>query len=471
MQTRWITLTDDGLVRARLDAPEGATRAWALFAHCFVCTDAAADAITRALAGLGVATLRLAPHRAGGAEGPLRYTGTVHDLRAAAAWLEAHAQPPALLIGHSLGGAAALAAAEALPGVKGVATVGAPFEPGHMVRVLGARAEDGPEEGPVQVELDGHNLLIDKDFLDDLGSARPARWIAELGRSLLVLHSPVDQVVGVDHARRIFESARHPKSFVSLDRADHALSRPGDAAYAASMIAAWAARLIPSASPAAGAHAEEVVVWETRGGRYQQVVEAGPHRLTADEPQTVGGDGTGPNPYDLLLAALGACTSMTLRMYAERKGLPLDQVAVRLAHRKLPAADCPDCETKTGHVDEIERTVEIRGALDPDQRASLLRIADRCPVHRTLLGRSRSGRGPWSQPRAVNKKSDRAGRRPGRRWRGARRKRRRATLPTSNEASGDMGQPGDGRLFDRCPGRQASCTFTTTLSCSAPPPR
>ncbi|HZC14875.1 MAG TPA: OsmC family protein, partial [Thermoleophilaceae bacterium] len=242
--------------------------------------------------------------------------------------------------------------------------------------------------------LAGRPFAIRRAFVEEARAQEQAPRIAALGRALLVMHAPADGVVGVDNARAIFEAARHPKSFVSLDGADHLLSRREDAAYAARVLAAWASRFLPAApgaapgAPAVAAAAEPeeglVVVEETGAGRFQQAVTAGRHRLLADEPAPVGGLGSGPSPYDLLLASLGACTAMTIRLYAERKGLGLRRVGVALRHRKIHAADCAECETREGKLDEIAREIRLEGDLGAEERARLLEIADRCPVHRTL---------------------------------------------------------------------------------------
>jgi putative redox protein len=239
--------------------------------------------------------------------------------------------------------------------------------------------------GEAQVELAGRPFRIRKQLLDDLASHSLDERVGALKKALLVLHSPLDNQVGIENATRIFAAARHPKSFVSLDDADHLLSRPGDAAYAAEVIAAWAERFLPPAAEAPRAENEhEVLVRETGAGRYGQEIAVGRHVLPADEPVWLGGDDAGPSPYGLLLAALGACTSMTLRMYADRKGWPLERTTVRLRHEKVHAQDCAECETRDGHIDRIQKTVQVEGALDAEQRRRLLEIAGRCPVQRTL---------------------------------------------------------------------------------------
>ena len=360
MASRTIRFSSrDGVeLAARLDLPLGDARACALFAHCFTCSkdSRAAAYISRALAARGIAVLRLD-------FSGLEFSSNVNDLVAGADWLRAHLRAPQLLIGHSLGGAAALAAAGEIAESRAVATIGAPFEPKHVLQVA------------------DRTFRMDAHFVADLERQDLAARIAALRRPLLVLHAPNDTVVGIDNASRIFLAAKHPKSFVSLDDADHLLTRAVDGAYVAEVLAAWASRYLdaPQSAPVQG-----VRVAQAAEGRFAQDIQAGKHRLRADEPESFGGDDTGPTPYDLLLAALGACTAMTLRIYAERKGLPLEDAVVDLRHERIHAADCADCETKEGRIDHIERTIALAGPLDEASRARLLEIADRCPVHRTL---------------------------------------------------------------------------------------
>ncbi len=376
---------------ARLDRPLGRPRAYALFAHCFTCSKDifAASRIARALAERGIAVLRFDFTGLGSSEGEFantNFSSSVADLVRAADFLRETHQAPALLIGHSLGGAAALAAAAEMPEAVAVATIGAPAEPEHVRRQLTGAIDEIEATGAAEVDLGGRPFRITRQFLDDIEETKLAAAIGALKKALLVLHAPLDDVVGIDNASRIFAAARHPKSFVSLDDADHLLSRRPDAEYAAEVLAAWAGRYLPAAPEEALPQADqgEVVVTETGETKFQQAILAGPHRLTADEPPSVGGGDTGPTPYGLLMAALGACTTMTLRMYADRKGLALDKATVRLRHDKIHARDCAECETKTGKIDSIEREIELVGQLDEAERRRLLEIADRCPVHRTL---------------------------------------------------------------------------------------
>lgn len=382
---------DGHLLTGLLESPDADPVAYALFAHCFTCSkeSRAARRIAEALAARGIATLRFDFTGLGASEGDFANTGfssNVSDLVAAADHLRAVRRAPALLIGHSLGGAAVLAAAGRVPEATAVVTIGAPSDPTHVTDLFGTGLEEIRARGEGEVVLGGRRFRIRREFLDDVGEQTLLADVAALGRALLVMHSPTDDVVPIDNASQIFLAARHPRSFVSLDDADHLLARRRDAVYAADVIAAWAARYLPEAAPPApdDGSPRSVQVDETGTGRYQQAVTVGPHRFTADEPVSVGGDDSGPSPYDLLLAALGACTSMTLRMYAERKKLPLDRVSVRLQHSKIHAADCASCETAAGMVDRIDRLITLEGDLDDTQRARLHEIADRCPVHRTL---------------------------------------------------------------------------------------
>lgn len=379
---------------ARLDLPPGPPRAYALFAHCFTCGKDvfAASRIARALTNHGIAVLRFDFTGLGASDGEFAnttFSSNIADLLAAAGWLREHHAAPKILIGHSLGGAAILAAAGEIPEAAAVCTIAAPAEPTHVRRHLKVSAEEMQSAGKGEVRLGGRPFTITKEFLEDIDGHRLAGLIGALGKALLVFHSPLDDIVGIDNATSIFVAAKHPKSFISLDDADHLLTRREDAVYVADIIAAWAARYIGEAEadalPELTAPAGTVVVAEAGTGRYAQVISVGGrHALLADEPVTYGGADTGPSPYDLLLAGLGACTTMTMRMYAEHKGLALDRAMVTLRHDKIHATDCESCETKAGRIDRIEREIEITGDLDDAARAKLLEIADKCPVHRTL---------------------------------------------------------------------------------------
>ncbi|KRG72076.1 bifunctional alpha/beta hydrolase/OsmC family protein [Pseudoxanthomonas dokdonensis] len=391
MASKKVTFTghDGSQLSASLELPARRPQAFALFAHCFTCgkDSVAAARISRALTDHGIAVMRFDFTGLGNSEGDFantNFSSNVEDLVAAAAYLREHHQAPALLVGHSLGGAAVLAAAHEIPESVAVATLAAPAEPDHVLQQFGEPSRDEiSRSGEATVSLAGRPFNIKRQFLQDLQSSRIDDCIAHLGKALLVMHSPLDTQVGVDSASRIFLRAKHPKSFVSLDKANHLLTRREDAEYAATVLAAWASHYLPMAD-ATPLPAGIVEVSESGTGKFTQVVRSGRHVLAADEPADVGGDDAGPGPYDYLLAGLGACTSMTLRLYAERKQIPLQGVSVRLQHGRVHAEDCADCETSSGQIDQITRTLELTGDLSEAQHADLLRIADRCPVHRTL---------------------------------------------------------------------------------------
>ena len=375
---------------ASLDMPEREPIAFALFAHCFTCgKDAlAAKRIAVALAAKGIAVLRFDFTGLGSSEGDFAnstFSSNVADLVRAADHLHETRKGPSILIGHSLGGAAVLAAAEQIPDAKAVVTIAAPSDPAHVTGLFKERIEDIRKHGKVEVSLAGRPFNISSEFLDDIAEHNLIAQVTNLHKALLIMHAPADDTVGIDNATRIFVAAKHPKSFVSLASADHLLTGKRDAVYVADVIAAWATRYLDPAAPEQVVEApRNVVVRETRNSKFQQTVSVGPHRMLADEPVAAGGEDTGPGPYDFVLAGLGACTSMTMRMYADRKSLRLERVTVTLKHSKIYAQDCAECETKTGMLDQIDRVIAMEGPLDAEQRKKLMEIADKCPVHRTL---------------------------------------------------------------------------------------
>jgi len=377
-----------GKLVGRLHHPP-APRAFALFAHCFTCSKdiRAAVRISRALADCGIATLRFDFTGLGESSGDFsdtNFSSNVDDLVAAADFLRAEYRAPALLIGHSLGGAAVLAAAGRVPEARAVATVGAPCDAKHVRKLFADSHAKIEADGEAEVSIAGRCFRIKKQLLDDLDSQANPEKLSTLGKSLMVLHSPQDNVVDIENARCIFMAARHPKSFISLDGADHLLQREDDARYVGSVLASWASRYLPQEIARVDDGAPRRVVVESAPQGLAQAIQLGPHHLRADEPVSLKGADSGPTPYDLLLAGLGACTSMTLRMYANHKKWPLTGVRVELRHQKIHAKDCDECQTTEGMLDDIERLVWLDGDLDAEQRARLLEIADRCPVHRTL---------------------------------------------------------------------------------------
>jgi uncharacterized OsmC-like protein/fermentation-respiration switch protein FrsA (DUF1100 family) len=400
MPTERFQFTGEGghQLAAALELPDGEPVAFALFAHCFTCgkDTLAAKRISVALAAKGIAVLRFDFTGLGSSEGEFAnstFSSNVADLVRAADHLRATRKAPSILIGHSLGGAAILAAAGKIPEAKAVATIAAPSDPAHVTGLFREHIDNIRAQGEVEVSLAGRPFRIKREFLDDIVEHELMKDVAGLHKALLVMQSPVDDTVGIDNATKIFVAAKHPKSFVSLDHADHLLSKPADALYAADVITAWASRYVEVAKPMQASDSSEaprlVVVQETRKSKFNQIITVGPHRLVADEPIAAGGEDAGPGPYDFLLAGLGACTSMTMRLYADRKSLPLDRVTVTLKHSKIYAKDCEECETHEGMLDQIERNIAMDGALDAEQRKKLMEIADKCPVHRTLTSEIR----------------------------------------------------------------------------------
>jgi len=379
---------------AALDLPAGEPRATVLFAHCFSCGKdlRSARRFSQRLTDQGFAVMRFDFTGLGSSEGEFadtNFSSNVDDIVAAADWLRQSYGPPALLIGHSFGGAAALAATPRVPEVAAVATIGAPADPSHITHLFDCALDEIATAGQGEVKIAGRSFNIKQQFLDDVTSARLGAALQQVSVPVLIMHAPDDEIVSVENGQELFALAPFPKSFVSLDGADHLMSKQESSDYAADLLATWAKRHVPDHIAASDdvivpAAEGEVVVAERGTGAFAQVVRiANRHALLADEPIGIGDD-TGPAPYDLLLAALGTCTSMTVRMYANRKGWPLEDVAVRLSHNKVHAKDCEECESETGKIDRIERELFIEGPLDAEQRQRLLEIADRCPVHRSL---------------------------------------------------------------------------------------
>ena len=366
---------------ARLDMPTR-PRAFALFAHCFTCGKDifAAARIAERLTAQGIAVLRFDFTGLGSSEGEFantNFSSNVQDLLAAVAFLRKTYRAPSLLIGHSLGGAAVLAAAPHVPEAMGVATLAAPSSADHVTHLFTDSLAEIEKTGKAEVTLAGRPFTIERQFLDDLASQDFLTGLAHMKKALLVCHAPLDDTVGIENANTIFAAAHHPKSFVSLDTADHLLRKRVDALYAADIIAAWASRFLPEIEHSdTPLEAGLVTVGETRTGRYANEVRAGRHHLPTSEPVESGGDDSGPGPFDYLLASLGACTSITLRMYAERKEIPVERIEVALRMRKI--------EENGAEVTEMAREISLEGTLSQEDRDRLLAIAERCPVHRTL---------------------------------------------------------------------------------------
>lgn len=393
MQTEEFIFTgSQGPLSGRLVTPGYPVDHSVVFAHCFTCSKdiPAAKRITAKLAARGLAVLSFDFTGLGHSDGEFEntsFTSNVDDLRLAAEELQRRVAPPSLLVGHSLGGAAVIAVAPDIPSVKAVATIGAPFEPAHIKHLFSASLDDISASGKAEVTLGGRPFTITQDFLDDIDSSRLIPALAKLDAALLVLHSPVDAIVDVSNAAEIFQHAKHPKSFISLDGADHLLRRVSDADYAAGVIAAWAGKYLPVSESGTSEQAPEgdVLVTEVDpAGFAQDILIARTHQLRADEPADIGGTNTGPTPYQLLQAGLGACTTMTIRMYARRKNIPLEHVSVTVTHDKRHLEECERCESAPHTVDHFTRSISLTGDLSAEQKTSLLKIAEKCPVHKTL---------------------------------------------------------------------------------------
>lgn len=384
---RGLTLT------GRLELPAQPVRAYAIFAHCFTCSKnvKAASQVSRELAEQGIAVLRFDFTGLGNSEGDFansNFTSNVNDLLDAAQALRARYDAPMILVGHSLGGAAALMAATQIESVRAVATIGTPSEPAHVEHLIGNTTTQTHDDGSATISLGGRELRIGADFIADLKSNRIADHLPKLRKALLIFHSPNDSIVDIEQAKRLYEAAKHPKSFISLDNADHMLSDSDDAQFVARTLAAWVGRYLPRKDRPHDIPDRTVEVRE-RGTKFTQSIRTGTHHFLADEPTSAGGGNRGPNPYELLLASLGSCISMTLRMYSDRKQWLVDGIAVSLRHSRVHADDCAACESSDGRIDHIDVSVIVKGLLDETQMRRLGEIAEKCPVHRTLMNEKR----------------------------------------------------------------------------------
>ncbi|MBC2839380.1 bifunctional alpha/beta hydrolase/OsmC family protein [Robiginitalea sp. SC105] len=376
----------------RLELPPGRKpHSFALFAHCFTCSKdlRAAREIARALTTAGFGVLRFDFTGLGSSEGDFSasgFSGDIRDLMAASAFLESQHAAPALLVGHSLGGTACLAAAFELPAVRAVATIGSPASPGHVAHLFSGSLETIQSEGSAEVQIGGRPFRIRREFLEDLKQHPLENRLDALRKPLLFLHAPQDTVVGIKNAELLYRAARHPKSFISLDGADHLLGKKEDARYAGSVIASWATRYLDVPGSGGLETDRQVVASLEKDAGFTTEMRVGNHRMLADEPEDFGGEDLGPSPYQLVAAGLSACTVMTLQMYARRKEWDLQRVEVHTSHDKEHAADCNACENEGARIDTFRREIRLFGNLEEAQVQKLLEIADKCPVHRTLHG-------------------------------------------------------------------------------------
>jgi len=377
---------------ARLDLPADRKPAsFAIFAHCFTCNKnlPAIRNISRSLTSGGFGVLRFDFTGLGESEGDFadtNFSGNIQDLIAAAKFLTENYSAPSLLIGHSLGGAAVIYAGSQLQSVKAIATIGAPGDPRHVKNLITSKLDDIKTKGFADVSIGGRPFTIKKAFIDDLEATDMGSVLQKMKKAILVAHSPQDRIVGIDNASQIFMAAKHPKSFVSLDGADHLLSNPEDSTYIGNVIAQWAKRYISFPEIKKPDTKLQVVASLTNEEKFTTQLKAGKHYLIADEPENVGGNDYGPSPYDFVSSGLAACTAMTIRMYADRKKWNVEEVNVHVEHSKIHAEDCESCETtSTAKIDNFLRVIELKGDLDEAQKKRLLEIANKCPVHKTLL--------------------------------------------------------------------------------------
>ncbi len=376
---------------ARLDKPPGSVDAVAIFAHCFSCSKdiSVARHISKQLADLGVAVLRFDFTGLGHSQGEFsntNFSSNIEDLLHAANHLQDRGMPPSILIGHSLGGAAVLMAAGRIPSVQAVVTINAPADPNHVLHNFEAQLPEIESKDRAEVQLAGRPFTIKGQFVRDIRNFRLTPAVAKLGKALLVMHAPLDSTVGIENAAEIFAAAKHPKSFISLDKADHLITNPEDAQYAAAVVASWVDKFIPKAEKVSEPVPDGTVrvIESDAAGFRQSITTSSGLEIIADEPASFGGTGEGPTPYELLSSGLGACTAMTIRSYARRKNWPLDHVSVDIVHERIHAEDCSDCESAASKIDVFRRIVRLRGELLDEQRERLLQIAEMCPVHRTL---------------------------------------------------------------------------------------
>ena len=376
----------------RIDFPvAGSPKAYVLFAHCFTCGKnlLSVDNISRAMTQEGMAVLRFDFTGLGQSSGDFadsNFSSNLRDLEAAYDFMSTHYQAPQIMMGHSLGGAAVLHISGKLEAVKAVITVGAPSTPAHVRHILKDGEEALQKEGVAEVNIGGRPFKMKKQFLDDLEQNDSQDPIGSLGKPLLIMHSPIDSIVGIDNATEIYLSAKHPKSFISLDDADHLLLKEADSRYVGQVSSSWASKYIIDQSD--NKVAPEGEVWaRMEGDSFTTEIMAGDHKMLADEPASVGGKDLGPSPYGYLLSALGACTTMTLKMYADHKKIDLESVEIQLTHDKIHVRDGENSERPGAKIDQIKRKIKVTGNMTDEQKARMIEIADRCPVHKTLEGK------------------------------------------------------------------------------------
>lgn len=379
---------DEQTLSGRLELPAANSVAYAIFAHCFTCSKniLAATRISKHLSQLGIAVLRFDFTGLGNSEGDFantNFSSNVEDLVYASKALAEKFEEPQLLIGHSLGGAAVLKAAQSIPSTKAVVTIGAPSDVSHVSHILKNSTDEIELKGEADVDIEGRVFKIKKQFIEDINQHALLQEITNLKKAFLIMHSPLDNTVSIDHAAAIFQAVKHPKSFISLDNADHLIKNPSDAEFVANTIAAWVERYI-ECHKIDEKYDDQITVVSRSSHQYTHDIYSKNHHIVADEPKHVQGDDLGMNPYDLLLSSLGACTAMTMKMYAKRKGIVIDKIKVQLNHEKKHFDDCETCGDGPKTLDTIEKKIHIEGNMTDDQKQRILEIAEKCPVNRTL---------------------------------------------------------------------------------------
>lgn len=366
---------------------------YVIFAHCFTCSSTlgAVRNISNTLTTHGFGVVRFDFTGLGRSEGEFsesHFSGNVDDLIAVHNYMKTNFEAPCLLVGHSLGGAAVLVAASQLDDIKAVATIGAPATVSHVKHLFSHNINEIPEDVDVQVNIGGRPFVINKEFVSDFDKTDLPTIVKNLRKPLLILHSPIDTIVGIENAKQLYHHAHHPKSFVSLDNADHLLTNSKDSRYAGNMIGTWVERYFPK---------KENEMLDTEGEQlvghlnliednFTTKIQTKNHDMIADEPISVGGNDFGPSPYQYLYAGLAACTTMTLKMYADRKGWDLQEVFVYISHSKKKNTELGIELEKPTRLDFITKKLKFVGDLSEEQKQRLKEIAAKCPVHKTLAG-------------------------------------------------------------------------------------
>lgn len=380
-------------ISARLELPaDRKPHSYALFAHCFTCSKdfKAVHNISMALTTHGFGVLRFDFTGLGESAGNFSetsFSSNIDDIITVCRYMSEHYKAPSLVIGHSLGGAAAVVAGSKIDSIKAIVTIGAPSTATHVKHLFTGHVSDINSKGAAEVNIGGRHFTITKQFLEDLEQNDVLQTVRELRKPILIAHSPQDRVVDVENAAALFKAAHHPKSFLSLDGADHLLTQKKDSTYVGNVLSSWASRYLNISPPKTYTTDLQVVAHLTQDEGYTTQIQAGEHNLIADEPTEYGGNDFGPSPYELLSAGLGACTAMTIKMYAARKQWPLQEVYVHLSHSKDYDTDMQDTNRQStgGKIDKFVREIQLVGPLDETQRQRLLEIANKCPVHKTLL--------------------------------------------------------------------------------------